>query len=129
MCINAWAKSCASDARRRCAADFAHPTQLKEAVAANGASQVTSISWLRAKGPPSLRVRSADSGSGWWLVAERAGRGIARTQIAYAVRDASAHRCGDRTAAGGNAFVYRFICASPSPPAGRRSEEHTSELQ
>src|SRR6516164_11133052 len=27
-----WAKSCASDARRRRAADFAHPTQLKEAV-------------------------------------------------------------------------------------------------
>ena len=27
MCIDAWAKSCASDARRRYAADFAHPTQ------------------------------------------------------------------------------------------------------
>src|ERR1700730_14956416 len=60
MCIDAWAKSCASYSRPR----FAGPilptlrSWLKGAVAANGASPVTSISWLRAKGTPSLLVRS-----------------------------------------------------------------------
>src|SRR5262249_62325432 len=45
---------------------------LKGAVAANGAWQVTSILWLRAKEPPSIRVRSRRLRIG--IVAPRRGR-------------------------------------------------------